>query len=188
MLKEAKLQEREARGTKFDHVLFTKPNVDGVCKVAKVKQYKYLGVVIDSKLMLKQWTNKIAQEVRSRTEMIRRILKSMQISRRNAEQLYSAYVRGYLNYGMHIWSTKKGVVNIIAADNFGLRTVSGLLLRTPLESIYQESSLMRLQMVITNTQLTYVAKVYEREHVEMIRTFNRGRRRRNGTIPELMKV
>ena len=68
--------------------------------------------------------------------MIQRILRSMQVSRRNAEMLYQAYVRGYLNYGMHIWSTRTSAKTIIAADNSGLRTICGLIPRTSNVNLY----------------------------------------------------
>ena len=60
------LTQQRANLTNFKHVLYTVPHVDGVRKIARVKQYKYLGVIIDQKLSLDTWCRKIASEVNDR--------------------------------------------------------------------------------------------------------------------------
>ena len=101
---------------------------DGMIReVEQVTQYKYLGAIIDSRLSFEAWVRKIAAEVRRRVKFVKRVAGTMKIGRELIEKLYEAYVRGYVNYGILIWGSRKNRVKVEAADRDGLRLCAGVL-------------------------------------------------------------
>ena len=169
---------KRKRGREFDHVLFKRGDRDAMFAVEKTDEYRYLGIIVDKDLKLERWCIKIANEVKKRTKVISNLLKTMQCSRRNAEQLYQAYIRGFLNYGMSIWSncSKKNLKRIIAADNAGLRCIVGILKRTSNEKLYKESTLCSLEQIIKNTNLRYVGRTMRNGVKPMVDMFKKSYR------------
>ena len=60
---------------------------------------------------------------------------------------------------------------VISADNYGLRTICGLLLRTYTDKIYDEASFQPLKTIIEKTTLKYSMNVVKKENQEMLRRF-----------------
>lgn len=61
------------------------------------------------------------------------------LSRPQVEHLYTAYVRGKLNYAVSLWSKSNWAELVFTTDNTGLRFITGALPFTPLLNVRKES-------------------------------------------------
>ena len=178
----------ESKKKEFDAVLYHCTESGGMKKVQKVERYKYLGIYIDDILSLTPWMESISKEIRRRVDFIKRLMDTMQVSRKQGEQLYTAYVRGYMKYGMSIWGVKTKNKKILSADRYGLRVISGMLSGTPTAELEEESSLPRIEDVIKRTILRYCVRVRITDNDEMRKTLRRGISGRSKTMRRILKV
>ena len=121
--------------------------------VEEVSEYRYLGILMDNKLKLGNWVKQIEAEVRRRTAFVVRIMKTMAMRRRTGEVLYLGYVRGYINYAMHISSVHKGFKRVCKADRAAQRGIIGLLPKTSTEDLYEEMSMDPLEHIGLRRQI-----------------------------------
>ena len=129
--------------------------------VEEVKEYKYLGAIIDSKLSMKPWLTRIREHIFTRIQFIRRLAACGKLGRAKMEKLYQGYVRGFMNYGCLVWShgPKKQVEMILAADRNGLRMCTGALLRTSNLSLLAESTIEDYSITLNRMGLLYSLKL-----------------------------
>lgn len=142
-----------------------------VCRVELVKEYKYLGAIIDDGLTFHSWCSKVKDEVLRRTMFIQRLSKTGRLSRYLTERLYVGYVRGYLNYGAPVWSHAKTADQIHIADRRGLRLCCGALLRTSTLELIKESSIVSLDVHLKRMNLCYVHRVLTTPELTLVRQF-----------------
>jgi hypothetical protein len=132
-----------------------------ISRLETVTSYKYLGVIIDSDLCFDKYVSSIVNEVTLRINLIRRISKTVKLSRENIEKFYQGYVRGFLQYGSTIWSTFSNdqISKIESADRKGLRLCIGALLKTRNDFIEEESTLCSLKNLSQRAQLRLGCRV-----------------------------
>ena len=94
----------DAMHTHLDRVVYLDENTGTVRRVDSVKSYKYLGVIIDHKLTFDAWIDKIVDNAKRRIHFVKRLAKTMRLPRHLLEKFYKSYVRGFLRYGIEIWS------------------------------------------------------------------------------------
>ena len=119
----------------------------------RVVKYKYLGAIVDSSLLLKEWCCSLRDAVNNRSLLIKRLAVTKKLSRRQVECLYTFIVRGKLSYALSIWSHSPHAKKVFQADSFNLRLCSGAILGTPLEEIARESRLPSLDTLINRADL-----------------------------------
>jgi hypothetical protein len=136
-----------------------------------VDYYKYLGITIDSKFNFNNYVSIIVNEVRNRTNLIRRISKTVKLSRKNIEKFYQGYVRGYLQYSSVLWNifSSEQMKKIEAADRKGLSLCIGALLRTRNEEIERESTLQPLSIISKRAQLRLGCRILHTQELAHFR-------------------
>lgn len=139
--------------------------------VERTRCYKYLGALFDDKLDFSHWTQAIAQETRRRTQLVRRLASSMQLSRTHIERFYVGYIRGFLLYGAALWSqaSKTYRDRILSADRAGTRMCVGALPRTPTAAVEQESTLVPLTEVLESLLLRSTARYLHKPQLSLVK-------------------
>ena len=140
----------------YQGVYYRQPN-NQVGQVELKHTYKYLGVIIDDKLNLNKWMKRIYTRVKERTNVISRLIATMQLGRKCSEILYNGYVRGYVNYGLMISSLHKNFVKIEVADRVAQRKLLGLLLLTSNDRLYDESNVELMSIKSSRSRLRFNA-------------------------------
>lgn len=140
-------------------------------EVERTRCYKYLGAYIDEKLNFSQWTQTIAQETRRRTQLVRRLASSMQLSRTHIERFYIGYVRGFLLYGSSIWCQASKVYRdrVLAADRAGIRMCTGALPRTPTAAVELESTIPTLSDVLKAHLLRGTTRIFHNPRLFLLK-------------------
>ena len=117
-----------------------------ICRLKRVPSYKYLGVILDENLNWKEWTLYICTEISRRITLIRRLSRTMHLSRQKIELFYNSYVRGFLNYASSIWMCLpvKLKEQISIADRKGIRLCTGALPKTSTNNLNRESTMLSL--------------------------------------------
>jgi hypothetical protein len=136
-----------------------------------VDYYKYLGITLDSKFNFNTYVSIIVNEVRNRTNLIRRISKTVKLSRENIEKFYQGYVRGYLQYSSTLWNifSPEQMKKIEAADRKGLSLCIGALLRTKNDEIERESTLQSLSIISQRAQLRLGCRILHSQELAYFR-------------------
>lgn len=165
--KKRKLNSSEDHST----ILFKCLLTGQISRLETVTSYKYLGVIIDSDLCFDQYVTSIVNEVNLRINLIRRISKTVKLSRENIEKFYQGYVRGFLQYGSTIWSTfsPEQISKIESADRKGLRLCIGALLKTRNDLIEEESTLCSLKTLSQRAQLRLGCRVLHSPELNFFR-------------------
>lgn len=116
------------------------------CRLQRASSYKYLGVILDENMNWKEWTLHICSEISKRILLIRRLSRTMHLSRQKIELFYNSYVRGFLNYASSIWMNlpSKLKEQISIADRKGLRLCTGAVPRTSTTNLHRESTMLPL--------------------------------------------
>ena len=157
-----RFKKRKLNSTEEQSTILFKCLLSGqISRLETVTSYKYLGIIIDSDLCFDKYVASIVNEVNLRINLIRRISKTVKLSRENIEKFYQGYVRGFIQYGSTIWSTfsKDQISKIESADRKGLRLCIGALLKTRNEFIEEESSLCPLNILSHRSQLRLGCRV-----------------------------
>ena len=136
----------------------------------RVLEYKYLGCIIDAKLTLKSWCTSLVHAIRTRVLLIKRISSTRHLSRRQIEALYTAVVRGKLNYACSIWSRSIHAYKVLNADINGQRITMAALIGTSLERIQKESSLTPFSVIIARADLRLYLGIRQRPSLHLLDT------------------
>ena len=104
-------------------------------------------LIHDDKLTLSAWISRIVENAKRRISLIKRVAKTMKLPRDTVERFYKGYVRGYLRFGMEIWSHAAAAHRVYSIDLAGQRMCAGLLHRTRNRQIDWESNMVPLQQV-----------------------------------------
>jgi hypothetical protein len=135
----------------------------------RVMSYKYLGCIIDSKLLFRQWCDSIIKSIRLRVSLIKRLAVTKRLSRHQVETLYRAVVRGKLNYAASIWSRSQHAHRVLQAEISGQRVCFGALPRTPLVRIQRESRLADYESLILRADLRLFRAITTRPLLSSLR-------------------
>jgi hypothetical protein len=137
---------RKRRREENHAVLLKDLRTQQIMRLEQTSSYKYLGVIIDEELTFKEWISKICTEGSARLTLVSRLARTLKLQRKTIEMFYSQYVRGYLHYGMSIWSTLPPhiIEKIHILDRKGMRMCVGALQRTSTDALINESNIPNL--------------------------------------------
>ena len=127
-----------------------------------VRQYKYLGCLIDDKLNLKAWCDALVRAIKQRLVLIKRLSVSRRLSRHQIEQLYSAIIRGKLNYACSIWPRSVHSHKVLTTERGAQGICFGALLGTYHHRIETESNLIAYSDIICRSDLRLVLAIRSR--------------------------
>ena len=153
----------------LDRVLYLDEQSNTIRRVEVVSEYRYLGAILDDKLTLTSWINKIVQNTRRRISLVKRVASTMKLPRILIEKFYTGYVRGYLQYGIEVWSQTKSAHKVYSIDRAGQRMCSGLLHATRNTQVDWESNLIPLQHIAQYASIKIVHKSIRAESSVMTR-------------------
>ena len=142
----------------LDRVLYLDETSNVVRRVDVVCEYRYLGAILDHKLSLSTWINKIVANAKRRIHLVKRLVKTMKLPRRLIEKLYDAYVRGYLRFGIEVWSQARTAHKVYNTDRAGQRMCAGLLHATRNESVEWESNFIPLHHIASFASIKLIHK------------------------------
>ena len=131
----------------LDRVLYADQSTGTIRRVQVVDEYKYLGAIIDSKLTLTPWINAIVANATHRISLVKRVAQTTKLPRHLVEKFYDGYVRGYLRYGIEIWSQTSSANKVYNIDRAGQRMCAGLLHATRNIDVERESNMVSLKAI-----------------------------------------
>ncbi len=137
-----KVRGYKAPKTIFPQFKLTIHDQRGLCDIARASSYKYLGVIIDDRLTFTDCFNMILTNVKRRLGFVKFITRAGKMSRKLIETFFKAYVRGYINYFCYFMPLfpSKGE-RLITLEKEGLRMCCGALRSTPIDQLYEESTM-----------------------------------------------
>lgn len=133
------------------------------------KQTKYLGAILDNNFTLKDWCKQLAEDLTKRSNHVKRIASTREITRDHLETLYNAYARGKIRYGISIWSKSKYASSVLNSDSSNQRFLTGAIRGTPTATVLQESRLMPLQDIILKADLKLYLAINSRPELLLLR-------------------
>ena len=136
-----------------------------------VNYYDYLGIRLDKHLTFKDHIQKIADEVKLRSQFVKRIGKTMQLPRAKLDLLYNGYVRGFINYGCRVYgsASSRFLEKLEVADRCGIRAVCGALSRTKNSDLMRCSGYESVKKQIDSLAVRNLFRVVMKEGLKDLR-------------------
>ena len=136
-------------------MLFTQKNfshcIDDIVinqiKIQKVKETKFLGVIIDNKL---KWSAHIMYISKKIAKGIGILLKSRKVFDNDTLlSLYHTFVYTYLHYCIHVWGKAYNthLNDLVVLQNKAMRIISGVPPRTNMDRFYVEMSVLTVKRI-----------------------------------------
>ena len=140
---------------KTNFMLFTPKNfshcIDDIVinqiKIQKVKETKFLGVIIDNKL---KWSAHIMYISKKIAKGIGILLKSRKVfDNGTLLSLYHTFVCPYLHYCIHVWGKAYDthLNDLVVLQNKAMRIISGVPPRTNMDRFYVEMSILTVKRI-----------------------------------------
>ena len=126
------------------------------------KSFKFLGVILDSRLSMKEHVNFICLKCKKRLNLFRCLSGTdFGADRRTLLHLYKALVRPVIEYGSIIYASgcKSYVRKLDAIQNSFLRIATGAMKSSPISALLVESYIPPLHIRRIEQTLRYVSKI-----------------------------
>ena len=116
-------------------------------KIQKVKETKFLGVIIDNNLKRSAHIMYISKKI---AKGIGILLKSRKVFDNDTLlSLYNAFVYPYLHYCIHVWGKAYNIHlnDLVVLQNKAMRVISGVPPRTIMDGFYVEMSILTVKRI-----------------------------------------
>ena len=134
-------------------------HLDGI-PIERVKQFNFLGIVLDEHMTWNAHTNKVACNIARTIGTLKRLKRFMPLS--ILKTLYNALILPHLSYGILTWGSKSN--RLIKLQKWALRTISNSKYNAHTDPVFKKLGLLKIQDIYKSSALKLHFK-YKNEKV-----------------------
>lgn len=123
-------------------------------EIQQTNEFKFLGLILDSKLHFSEHINKIVSRINTACYVIR-VLKE-ELPTAAIKQFYFAYIQSVISYGIMFWYSSSDWKRVFVAQKRVLRTILGIPTRQSCRSLFKSMNIMTVTSLYMFKLIMYV--------------------------------